>query len=611
MLAASNDLYFHDTSSQPTRYPYTAYPASTSSPSAEGQFKQQRQNFPWDVQLNNLPNATEQYQQHPQFMQSTNPQIRLQQLPNSSFSHSSQTPSLQATDFNGQSRQSWSNMERGNSGGKYGGASTMPRTLMRSSNFPQQQTQQTSQHQRGPSNSSNESRMSGSYTQQPMHTATSGYPTPSYDALSFGMNSLSHQDQAGMALQSYPKVEDVPPLSPANRAVHRSSRQSQSSDFQAPLTPRTHVTDDLDHSLEGSTIGENHDDVLLWMNEYLSLGGLPDFKSNSKMGSELDALNQMYASNFNQHQTPVRMQQVSQRNGLLSPTQALDGYIKAARSSHDQQHSSRSPVGFQSPYQQQIDSASASTPKTISPKDTLLEINEQDDEANLMPLFPTESSQSSQKESDPFAPLPGLRRDSSAFSASNNTFPMFSSGTVLNQYPFVSRRQDSLSGLSDFKTPTMLRMETSSSDYQSDVSKPTSTRADGGTYTCTYHGCTMRFESPQQLQKHKREGHRQAHAAPSGDLTPGGSMKDSQAGPHKCSRINPSTGKPCNTMFSRPYDLTRHEDTIHNAKKQKVRCELCTEEKTFSRNDALTRHMRVVHPDVNWPGKTRRKNAVN
>jgi hypothetical protein len=41
----------------------------------------------------------------------------------------------------------------------------------------------------------------------------------------------------------------------------------------------------------------------------------------------------------------------------------------------------------------------------------------------------------------------------------------------------------------------------------------------------------------------------------------------------------------------------------------KVRCHLCTEEKTFSRNDALTRHMRVVHPDVDWVGKQKRKNA--
>jgi hypothetical protein len=52
----------------------------------------------------------------------------------------------------------------------------------------------------------------------------------------------------------------------------------------------------------------------------------------------------------------------------------------------------------------------------------------------------------------------------------------------------------------------------------------------------------------------------------------------------QCERIKPSAGKPCNTIFSHPYDLTRHEDTIHNACKQKVHCPLCIEEKSFSRN---------------------------
>jgi len=84
-------------------------------------------------------------------------------------------------------------------------------------------------------------------------------------------------------------------------------------------------------------------------------------------------------------------------------------------------------------------------------------------------------------------------------------------------------------------------------------------------------------------------------------------LRNSQAGPHKCERINPSTGKPCNVVFSRPYDLTRHEDTIHNGLKKKTRCQYCTEEKTFSRNDALTRHMRVVHPEIDFGGKTRRR----
>ncbi|KAK4981995.1 hypothetical protein LTR50_007858 [Elasticomyces elasticus] len=165
------------------------------------------------------------------------------------------------------------------------------------------------------------------------------------------------------------------------------------------------------------------------------------------------------------------------------------------------------------------------------------------------------------------------------------------------------------------------------------IRRPSNTMADTGTYTCTYHGCTLRFESPAKLQKHKRDAHRPSprestSAAPtthtssaspsnSGSSSPAPSATDmssaailarnSQAGPHKCARINPSTGKPCNTIFSRPYDLTRHEDTIHNARKQKVRCEFCREEKTFSRNDALTRHMRVVHPEVEFPGKRARR----
>ena len=157
--------------------------------------------------------------------------------------------------------------------------------------------------------------------------------------------------------------------------------------------------------------------------------------------------------------------------------------------------------------------------------------------------------------------------------------------------------------------------------------RPDDVRANTGTYTCTYHGCTQRFDSHASLQRHKRDFHRSQQqrdsasvASSSSPPSPGspdesGSgmtsaailARNSQAGPHKCTRINPSTGKPCNTIFSRPYDLTRHEDTIHNNRKQKVRCPLCREEKTFSRNDALTRHMRVVHPEVEAYGKRGRR----
>jgi hypothetical protein len=143
-----------------------------------------------------------------------------------------------------------------------------------------------------------------------------------------------------------------------------------------------------------------------------------------------------------------------------------------------------------------------------------------------------------------------------------------------------------------------------------DSPKPIS-NANTGTYSCTYHGCTHRFATPRELQKHKRDVHRT-----SSNVTPGlGSgmstqqlmERNSQSGPHRCERINPQTGKPCNSNFSRPYDLTRHEDTIHNNRKLKLRCALCTEEKLFSRNDALTRHLRVVHPEVDFPGKHRRR----
>lgn len=152
--------------------------------------------------------------------------------------------------------------------------------------------------------------------------------------------------------------------------------------------------------------------------------------------------------------------------------------------------------------------------------------------------------------------------------------------------------------------------------------RPTDTLAGSGSYACTSPGCSQRFDTSTKLQKHRREAHRATSPLPNPSTpttssrattnAPGSSSsatanRNNQAGPHKCERTNPSTGKPCNTQFSRSYDLTRHEETIHNNRKMKVRCQFCTEEKTFSRNDALTRHMRVVHPDVDFPGKTKRR----
>lgn len=129
---------------------------------------------------------------------------------------------------------------------------------------------------------------------------------------------------------------------------------------------------------------------------------------------------------------------------------------------------------------------------------------------------------------------------------------------------------------------------------------------DSDIYTCTYHDCTLRFETPQKMRTHKREAHRHTIAGQNQDASLP-SLAESQAGPHRCERVNPSTGKPCRSIFSRPYDLTRHEDTIHNPCREKLRCHVCSVRNTFNRNDALTRHMRVAHPEVSWPGKQRRK----
>lgn len=313
--------------------------------------------------------------------------------------------------------------------------------------------------------------------------------------------------------------------------------------------------------------------------------------------------------------------------------------------------------------------------KTISPKDALLDYNEQEQP----PLF------------QDTIPAGYKQHTGGADQWPNNTFistpgAAFGSLTTPGQQPFTNFRATSADGYSgdamgyvslppnqegqgqvqlqtgsylanSYAVPKMsshldanpefpahlTSMESSTSDHGAPLSsqdsavatasipqRPADTRAGTGTYTCTYHGCIQRFDSHANLQKHKRETHRLQHQrdhsgggtssgtaskSPEGTESPEPTVdadgmtsaalmaRNSQAGPHKCTRINPSTNKPCNTIFSRPYDLTRHEDTIHNNRKMKVRCPMCREEKTFSRNDALTRHMRVVHPEVETFGK--------
>jgi hypothetical protein len=116
--------------------------------------------------------------------------------------------------------------------------------------------------------------------------------------------------------------------------------------------------------------------------------------------------------------------------------------------------------------------------------------------------------------------------------------------------PFNSPKPLSSNGATDYPPQTsypqspvssqiFAASSTESSSSNSDMKKPSGSNAEGGTYTCTYHGCTVRFETRAKLQKHKREAHRQSTRLDGGTPV-------SQAGPHKCTRISLQTGRPCN-----------------------------------------------------------------
>lgn len=293
-----------------------------------------------------------------------------------------------------------------------------------------------------------------------------------------------------------------------------------------------------------------------------------------------------------------------------------NGPMNTARRVREQAEAQRDAQMFR---QHMAAGAEPETPKTISPKDAMLEFTDPDGTSDfpLFPSNPTEMDMEQLAKTIPqqippqaFLPSMGAAGNVDQFNYMPNQ--MQAGIQIPQQYPFVARPHPS----SNPSPPRLSPSGHSSSrgSTPANLARPAGASADGGTYTCTYHGCTMRFETPAQLQKHKREGHRQAHGLtitrPAHDAGMAADYLNSQAGPHRCDRINPNTGKPCHTVFSRPYDLTRHEDTIHNARKQKVRCDLCTEEKTFSRADALTRHYRVCHPDMELPGKVRRRGGV-
>lgn len=107
---------------------------------------------------------------------------------------------------------------------------------------------------------------------------------------------------------------------------------------------------------------------------------------------------------------------------------------------------------------------------------------------------------------------------------------------------------------------------------------------ESGMQTCP--DCGKRIPKTQNLQMHRRTH----NSTPPRKKIP----LSAQTGPHRCGFNNPVTGKPCNKIFSRPYDLIRHQETIHASNRKTFKCDLCGDDtKTFSRQDALARHIRV------------------
>ena len=448
-------------------------------------------------------------------------------------------------------------------------------------------------------------------TPQSAHTSKS-LPTPTSDGVMYSnqyggldmrrIHSTGADDSASYAISGAPSVSSV--------------------SHNSPATPHTNMEIDYDEKFYG---GENNVDH--WIDDYLQFEpGYPQHTPAYHQSMQ-DVFPDQFGPSGMSYHPQQQMRSLPQRSNLIA------NRLHAAQQDHLQAPSpitsnprENSPfrtnsrfneeVQMQPQVQQKIPQLQK-TRTSISPKELQLSHNDVEDGT---PLF-------AQQQQSIFADRRPVANVNNFYS---NQFAAEPTVQIPQQYPFTSQvsRQESNQSVYADQTPefpahlasmesTVEEGPSAPSSQQSvqryhiqrpqQIERPHDTASNQGTYSCTYHGCVQRFDTPAKLQKHKREGHRQH--SPSSPSSASLALRNSQAGPHECKRINPQTGKPCNSIFSRPYDLTRHEDTIHNGRKQKVRCHLCTEEKTFSRNDALTRHMRVVHPDIDWPGKQKRRVA--
>ncbi|KAK9480747.1 hypothetical protein V1514DRAFT_340471 [Lipomyces japonicus] len=256
------------------------------------------------------------------------------------------------------------------------------------------------------------------------------------------------------------------------------------------------------------------------------------------------------------------------------------------------------------PIQQQYQSTTGgkmfidTTPsKTISPQEALIDFDEsqteQQPELQRSMFAPTPSVSSSTSSLNNIKPdladsIDNKLTDFDLFSSNPATpfprsqadrFDATSQSSIMSS-PIPSENDDDMAGTAMSSVSPSIR--SIQSNNPSDIA---SSSEDIGTFTCSE--CGKRFPKDHNLQLHLR-----THVtSPSRKKIP----LAAQTG-HRCTWINPSTGKPCNKVFSRPYDLIRHQETIHAANRKMFKCELCGDDtKTFSRQDALARHIRVKH----------------
>ncbi|OLL25763.1 Zinc finger protein rsv2 [Neolecta irregularis DAH-3] len=165
------------------------------------------------------------------------------------------------------------------------------------------------------------------------------------------------------------------------------------------------------------------------------------------------------------------------------------------------------------------------------------------------------------------------------------TIPQSSPGML---YTAISEEVAGQSSRSREPSPSFSSESSSDSDFNPggrSFSGPRTrpAQAEQNAYACTE--CPRRFSRPTSLAGHRRTHRGEILAAPTVRAT----------ADNVCDKINPLTGTCCNLPFSRPYDLYRHQETIHSDQRPVHRCEICNDGKRFSRQDALTRHRRVKH----------------